>query len=230
MTLLVQTMAMNITRFWGWWLYELGLLAPSWLRDFFYTPRTYLFIRIKNFQVFFSYVDKDSEKELLHVYMHKEGQLQQDAFFKTHPEWMHATKILLLNPKQLLKKRLDLPLAAQNNLIQVLGYELDRYTPFNNDQCYFSTQILDKNKASNRLVLELIFISKQKLHNYYNELQNLGLKIDIISHEDYSGPRNQDNSLSYTLSWKRVNNEREQTEDFYKCRKGESCLGSGQRI
>ncbi len=162
MVLLVQNVTMTLRRFFGWWFSELSLLAPAWMRGLFYAPRAQLFIRIKNFQVTFYCFEKDAEKELLSFYLHKEGKQQQDAFFKAHPEWLDATKILLLGPKQLLKKRLDLPLAAQENLAQVIGYEFDRYTPFSAEQCYFATQILGKNKASNRLILELIFISKQK--------------------------------------------------------------------
>jgi general secretion pathway protein L len=184
MTLLVQNMAMNMTRFWGWWVYELGLLLPNWLRDFFYAPPAQLFARLNNFQITYSCFENGSEKILGSFYLHKEGKQLHDDFFKEQAQWVNATKILLLNSKQVLKKRLDLPLAIQNNLEQVISYELDRYTPFKPDQCYFTTQIVGKNKANNRLILELIFLSKQKFKLYCKELLDFGLVVDAVIHED----------------------------------------------
>ncbi|NOT85907.1 MAG: PilN domain-containing protein [Methylococcaceae bacterium] len=183
MTLLVFNLATQWHRFWGWWLYELALLTPNWLRKLFSTPRELLFMRLHNFQVTFYRVLKGIEQPLASFYLHEEGKQAHLDFLKQHPEWQQATLILLLNARQLLKKRLDLPLATQENLAQVIGYELDRYTPFNGEQCYFTTQILGKNKARNRLALELMVISKAKLNGIIKELQYLGITADIMAHE-----------------------------------------------
>ncbi len=106
----------------------------------------------------------------------------------------------MLNPKQLLKTRLDLPLAAQENIAQVISYELDRYTPFTPEQCYFATQVLGKNTAGHRLILELLFISKPKLDHYCKTLQDLGLGLDIVAHaSDGQRYRSNAHTLPYNL-------------------------------
>jgi general secretion pathway protein L len=43
---------------------------------------------------------------------------------------------------QVLRKEVSLPLAAQENLRQVLAFELNRHTPFNADQAYFDYRVL----------------------------------------------------------------------------------------
>lgn len=182
MFLLAQNMGKQVQHFFDWWFYELGQLIPQGLKKCFYTPQPQLFIRIHNFQVFMSYFEQDAEKPLLAVYQHKEGIQQLVDFFKKHPEWQRATKIVLLNAKQLLKTRLDLPLAAQANLNQVIGYELDRYTPFSAAQCYFVAQVLGKNATGNRLNVALLFISKLKLLHHCKALTEMGLSADIIAH------------------------------------------------
>ncbi|MEQ1637882.1 MAG: PilN domain-containing protein [Methylococcales bacterium] len=183
MILLVRNLATQLRLFWRWWFYELDLLMPSWLRKFFYVQQPQLFMRLNNFQIALYRIDKHSEQLLASFYLHNEGKQAQSEFFKQHPEWLNATKILLLNTRQILKKRLDLPLATQENLKQVITYELDRYTPFSSDQCYFATQVLGKNKASNRLVLELMVVSKAKLNAQVKELLDFGLGMDHVAHE-----------------------------------------------
>lgn len=182
MLLLAQNMTKQVQQFFDWWFHELGLLTPNWLRKLVSTARPQLFIRLHNFQVFITYYEQDIEKTLLEFYLHKEGIAQQAAFFKAHPQWQQATKILLLSPKQLLKTRLDLPLAAQSNLRQVISYELDRYTPFTPEQCYFAAHIVGKNSTGNRLMVELLFIYKPKLHLHCQTLSEIGLGANIIAH------------------------------------------------
>lgn len=182
MFLLAQNSGKQVQHFFDWWFYELGQLIPQGLKKCFHMPPPQLFIRLHNFQVFMSYFEQDVEKPLLVVYQHKEGIQQLVSFFKQHPEWQRATKILLLNAKQLLKTRLDLPLAAQANLDQVMGYELDRYTPFAAAQCYFVAQVLGKNAAGNRLHVALLFISKLKLLHHCKALAEMGLSVDIVAH------------------------------------------------
>lgn len=183
MFLLAQNMSKQVQHFFDWWFAELGQLIPQSVKKIVYTPQPQLLIRMHNFQILMSTFEQGIEKPLLDVYQHKEGAQQLRHFFKQHPEWQRASKLLLLNPKQLLKTRLDLPLAAQTNLTQVISYELDRYTPFTAAQCYFVTQIVGKNVTGSRLNVVLLFISKLKLLHHCKALAEMGLSVDTIAHE-----------------------------------------------
>lgn len=55
-----------------------------------------------------------------------------------HADIEKADCILRLSDAQALKKTIYLPEAAQENLQQVVGFELDRYTPFKAEQVYFA--------------------------------------------------------------------------------------------
>ncbi|EGH49288.1 fimbrial assembly, partial [Pseudomonas syringae pv. pisi str. 1704B] len=46
-------------------------------------------------------------------------------------------RVLLLPPSAVLLQTLQLPAAAARNLSTVVGYELDRFTPFDAGQLYF---------------------------------------------------------------------------------------------
>ncbi|MDO9386150.1 MAG: PilN domain-containing protein [Thiobacillus sp.] len=52
---------------------------------------------------------------------------------------------------QVLRKEVILPLAAAENLTQVLGFELGRQTPYTADQAYYDQRVLREDRSNNRL-------------------------------------------------------------------------------
>ena len=52
---------------------------------------------------------------------------------------------------QVLRKEVVLPLAAAENLHEVLGFELGRQTPFTTNQAYYDQRVLRADRAGNRL-------------------------------------------------------------------------------
>ncbi len=78
-------MTKQIQHFFGWWFYELGLLVPRWLQHVFYTAKPQLFIRLHNYQVFFTSFEQGVEKNLLGFYLHKEGIQQLAEFLTAYP-------------------------------------------------------------------------------------------------------------------------------------------------
>lgn len=56
-----------------------------------------------------------------------------------------------LPPTQVLRKEVVLPLAAAENLPQVLGFDLGRQTPYTADQAYFDQRVLREDRSGNRL-------------------------------------------------------------------------------
>jgi general secretion pathway protein L len=63
--------------------------------------------------------------------------------------------VLSLNPQDCLRKRLTLPAALEENLIQALGYDLDRHTPFKPDELYFDARVIERNPARGTIAVEL---------------------------------------------------------------------------
>ena len=59
-----------------------------------------------------------------------------------------------------LRKRIGLPLAAEENLRQVLAFEMERHTPFPADDVYFDYRVVDRNTKSRRLEVELLVMPK----------------------------------------------------------------------
>lgn len=91
---------------------------------------------------------------------------------------------LLLPSAAVLRRALSLPLAARENLRTVLGFELDRQTPFKADQVWYDARVLSEDAASRQLRVELVLVTRARLDA---ELARLGPLAATLSAVDTRG-------------------------------------------
>ncbi len=87
---------------------------------------------------------------------------------------------LLLPASTVLRRTLVLPLAARDNLQQVMAFEMDRQTPFNLAQVYFAARALTSPAATGRLNAELVVVTRNTLDPMLAHLHALGISIDAV--------------------------------------------------
>lgn len=87
---------------------------------------------------------------------------------------------LLLPGAQVLRRRLVLPLAARDNLRQVVGYDLDRQTPFRAEDIHFGVRELGEGGPEGRFVAELAATPRTTLDPLLDELAGLGISPDRV--------------------------------------------------
>jgi general secretion pathway protein L len=66
-----------------------------------------------------------------------------------------ARVVVSLNPQDCLRKRLTLPAALEENLLQALAYDLDRHTPFKPEELYFDAVVIDRNPSRGTIAVDL---------------------------------------------------------------------------
>jgi len=71
-------------------------------------------------------------------------------------------------------RNISLPVAASENLAQVLTYELDRFLPFTAENVFFDYQVTRKTEAE--IHLNLMALQRQPLESMLNVLRSVGLK------------------------------------------------------
>ncbi len=171
----------EISAFFNWWGKTLVDLLPRYVRNFFSNRAEQpLFVKFTNFNVAFYKNDNDSEIELANFYFHQEGQKACNEFFNENTAFKNAKKYLLLHSKQILNKKLTLPLAASKNLTQVITYEIDRYTPFTIDNVFFTAKTVKIDNDNKQILVDFSFIGKERLNAYYNDLKKWDLVLDGI--------------------------------------------------
>ncbi len=92
-----------------------------------------------------------------------------------------GTKVLLQLPAgTLLEKQLQVPLAAQRDLMQVMRYELDRETPFSADEVYWAVAILGKDRTLGQMTTCLTLAVKAEVDSILDALRGAGINLAAI--------------------------------------------------
>jgi general secretion pathway protein L len=71
--------------------------------------------------------------------------------------------VLCIPPERVLQRNLTLPVAAEENLRQVLAFEMDRQTPFKADQIYFDSRVTGRDASGRNLLVELVLLPRPQL-------------------------------------------------------------------
>lgn len=198
-----------VSDFWLWWLCELKKFVPVYVLSFFKAYRQdQLFIRLADYQVFFFVYENGKEKLVAKFYLTNEDKIQKDIFLSQSSALFFSKKILLLNRRQAVSLIISLPLVAKNNLLRIIGYELDRYAPCSQEKIYNTAQITKINRENNQIDVELVYTTRNKLHYYYQELSQWGLDVDIIRYDNRRALETSDadyNLLPESFRLKKVN-------------------------
>ena len=83
--------------------------------------------------------------------------------------------ILRLPPALLLDREVVLPLAAEADPARVLGYEMDRLTPFAAPEVFWTYAVQRRDRAKGRLHVRLSLIAKAPLRDLLADLERAGI-------------------------------------------------------
>lgn len=87
---------------------------------------------------------------------------------------------LCLAPQQVLRRTLQLPQAARANLHQVVGYELDRQTPFQATQVVYDTRAVGPVRGAGQIRVELVAAPRSRLDPLLRQLDAAGIGLDAV--------------------------------------------------
>lgn len=98
------------------------------------------------------------------------------------PRW------LLLAPAYGLRRRINLPAAAAERLRDVVGFEIERQTPFTADAVAFDARVLGRRESDGQLEAELVAVPRRVLDPQMAALGPLAPTLAGIDVADDSGP------------------------------------------
>ena len=121
----------------------------------------------------------------------------------------NARHVLVLAADAVLLQTIHLPVAAARNLSAVVGYELDRYTPFEADRLYFVAR--QERRTPTQLQVMLVAILRERLDQILSDCAALGLQphrvdvgdlgIDLLPAPLRPRPRPPGKGLQRSLPW-----------------------------
>ncbi|QNJ99757.1 PilN domain-containing protein [Dyella telluris] len=87
---------------------------------------------------------------------------------------------LCLDSANVLRPRLNLPLAARDNLSQIGAFEMDRQTPFRVEQVRYDVREVRASAPAGRFAAELVVVPRQTLDPLLSKLAASGLQVDAV--------------------------------------------------
>jgi len=158
--------------FWYWWTGELAALIPErWRRRFEGRERTLRFTAGA-----FEVGENGSQRRI---------PLEACATDLMLAGWRKQsqdnTRLLVLLPQdELLHKVISLPAATEPRLKSVLGFELDRHTPFSAQQASFGYRVVKRDRTAQRIDVELFALPDSKRKRIVEGLEQAGLSAEWI--------------------------------------------------
>ena len=92
-----------------------------------------------------------------------------------------APLVLLLPKAWVLRRQITLPAAAQENLGQVIQFEMDRLTPFTSDQVYYDYHVEEQSSADELIPVSVALVPRKKTESWMSMLDGANIRLDKIS-------------------------------------------------
>jgi general secretion pathway protein L len=175
--ILISGFQWNPSAFWRWWRQGLlGWLPLEVRRKLAGSSRKLIVEPSPDGITLFR--QKDSELEVLSHQSWKSS--SRETLHKLIRTERPTAIILRMPADRALTRVVMLPIAAAGNLRQVLGYEMDRLTPFSANQLYYDALILDRQLEQRRIRVELSALPRTEVDATLEALAALGIAPDVV--------------------------------------------------
>ncbi len=172
----------RVGAFWRWWLTELALLMPEALSAAGRFSRLPLLavegddvVLVESAaappgpgtRVSTEALDTARARTAVQAMLEKAGETRSRAR-------------LALARGETLVRRVTMPAATEENLDQVLGFEMDRLTPFGSGDVYFDHRVLSRDAGSGTLVALLAVARREIVDPRLEKLRSLGVSVQGV--------------------------------------------------
>jgi general secretion pathway protein L len=167
-------LAPQLLDFWHWWKTELYELLPSNLKLLVETNNQCLTISAEGSQFLVRHKSADKVQDIGRIPFSADDAIELDI-----PDNIRQT-ILVLAPGKVLSLEISLPLATEENLREVLSFEMDKNTPFTADQVYYQYCVTSRRPSDKTLSLQLFVTPRTIVDESLLRLAKSGLHPNVI--------------------------------------------------
>jgi general secretion pathway protein L len=158
--------------FLAWWMGELRALVPARLRRLLAADRRGTVLDLAGPQPVVRARNGGREEELGRFATSDDPALRRLLRRRRRRDRLTVR----IPPARALFKRIELPLAARENLAQVLAFEMDRLTPFKAAEVRFGYRVLASDAATRRLAVELEVVPRPVVEAALDTARGLGVR------------------------------------------------------
>src|SRR5215470_12583951 len=140
-----------VARFFRWWFGELAACIPAPLRRLLRGRRPVLALRWNDRSVTLALRGRHGARALGEIALTPDDPAAERAAVARALKGVRRGRVeaaIELPAERILRRTIDLPLAAAENLREVLGFEMDRHTPFRAEDVAFDYRIAAGDEAA----------------------------------------------------------------------------------
>jgi general secretion pathway protein L len=166
----------RLGQLWYWWTGELKNMLPSSVRRSIFTGQTMILTAEKRVLI----LCKETTSGLEEV---EQAPLTEIPGAQINPKIAASTcdVVLCLSAEYVFSRTLALPLVAEENLREVLSFEMDRHTPFNVDQVYYDYLVRERDREKGKLSVTVYVVLRDKLDRLLDEIEQRGLHVTQVT-------------------------------------------------
>lgn len=167
--------------FWTWWSAELLAILPGSVRDAIARRRQKLIIEADATELRLGLGTEGATKPLFSLPLDDAG--DRDARV---PRGVQQS-ILLMPAGKVLVRALTLPLAAEENLREVLAFEMDQHTPFTEDQVYYDFILRNRSLERREITVDLVYSPRREVDALLEAVARHGIDVDVVTSRSRDG-------------------------------------------
>lgn len=176
--------ASSLRRFLDWWWSELRPLVPDGLKRAFADRRRTLLLAATPTGLRIE-APGPSAPDPVEIAADEDDEIVWSTIGRTLENFEERPVVVFTLPARgALRRTLNLPAAAADNLAQVLGFEMDRQTPFRAEQVYFDALSRPADSIGRTLSIDLLVVPRPALDA---ELARFGDRLPPLDAVDVEG-------------------------------------------
>jgi general secretion pathway protein L len=171
-----------LPRFLAWWGRELAAMLPQRWHAMLAERSDALLLENQGPELVLWRQSGDTSVELGRITVSEPADVQKTAYarLRTRIDDPNLRQFYCIRGERTLHRSLSLPAATEDNLRQVLIFEMDRQTPFKAEQVYFDYRVADRTSADRNLQVELTVVPRSQLDAELTALAASGALLDGV--------------------------------------------------
>ena len=174
----LEPIADSLRAFFAWWFGELAAVVPSRLRRLVSGTSQKLVLEFVLEEVVVGAETAGDYRELgrIDTSLHEPATQRRAMAKLTRKIGKGRTNATIRLPQdKILQKSIRLPLATEENLREVLGFEMDRHTPFKSGDVFYDHRLIARDDEAQQIVVELAVAPRALVDNAVRETREFDL-------------------------------------------------------
>ena len=177
-----------------WWLAELAEVAPNWARGFFPKAPNVATLFVSETQWRIVPWQRDVAPLLLDCLQDDNGIAKQ--ILHAAPNFSLAQVIIVLPKAAALRRRVELPMMSERQLLPAIELQIDRLTPFKSETVRSAVKVVGRDPIEGKLSIDVAITPRAGVDALEQRLTRLGFKAIAI---DVEGSDGQPSGFDLTL-------------------------------